>query len=169
MLFTRRDPSPPSSSGSDTLPPGVLPPRSYPGFDPPPYQAPPFEPPRFEPGPPPKLRRTWRWWTPRILGGLFALFVVLVAWLAITAPLSKSLQPIAPPQVTLLAADGTPIARSGAVIASHATSTTNSATSPPRIRGVHQRQVRLSFGGGPGSKRGGSNGGDWNGGGSNPG
>ena len=78
------------------LPPGVLPPRSYPGFDPPPFQSPPFEPPRFEPGPPPKLRRTWRWWTPRILGGLVALFVVLVAWLAITAPLSKSLQPIAP-------------------------------------------------------------------------
>ena len=111
MLFTRRDPNP-----SDALPSAVLPPRSYPGFDPPPFQSPPFEPPRFEPGPPPKPPRTWRWWTPRILGGLFALFMVLVAWLAITAPLSKSLQPIAPPQVTLLAADGTPIARSGAVV-----------------------------------------------------
>ena len=116
MLFTRRDPSPPSSSGPDTLPPGVLPPRSYPGFDPPPFQAIPCEPTRFEPGPPPKPPRTWRWWTPRIVGGLFTLFVVLIAWLAITAPLSKSLQPLRPPQVTLLAADGTPIARSGAVV-----------------------------------------------------
>ena len=40
----------------------------------------------------------------------------MVAWLAITAPLSKSLQPIAPPEITLLAADGSPIARSGAVV-----------------------------------------------------
>jgi penicillin-binding protein 1A len=43
-------------------------------------------------------------------------FVLLVLWLAITAPLSKSLQPIAPPQLTLLAADGQPIARNGANI-----------------------------------------------------
>jgi penicillin-binding protein 1A len=35
----------------------------------------------------------------------------------LTAPLSKSLQPIVPPQLTLLAADGTPIARSGATVA----------------------------------------------------
>ncbi len=47
---------------------------------------------------------------------LLALFVLLVAWLAITAPLSKSLQPIAAPQITLLAADGTPIARNGAMV-----------------------------------------------------
>lgn len=45
-----------------------------------------------------------------------ALFLVLFAWLAVTAPLSKSLEPIAPPEITLLAADGTPIARSGAVV-----------------------------------------------------
>ncbi|KPF65373.1 penicillin-binding protein [Porphyrobacter sp. AAP60] len=66
-------------------------------------------------------RDYWRsrsklWWTGRgILGGL-ALFVVLIGWLTFTAPLSKSLEPIAPPQVTLLASDGTPIARSGAVV-----------------------------------------------------
>lgn len=47
---------------------------------------------------------------------LLILFFILIAWLAITAPLSKSLEPIAPPQITLLAADGTPIARSGAVV-----------------------------------------------------
>lgn len=44
------------------------------------------------------------------------LFILLLAWLAVTAPLSKSLQPIAPPQITLVASDGTPIARSGAVV-----------------------------------------------------
>ena len=46
----------------------------------------------------------------------FVLLLIMIAWLAITAPLSKSLQPIAPPEITLLAADGTPIARSGAVV-----------------------------------------------------
>lgn len=42
--------------------------------------------------------------------------IVLVIWLAVTAPLSKSLQPISPPEITLLAANGTPIARKGAIV-----------------------------------------------------
>lgn len=58
-----------------------------------------------------RLRRILRWITI-----LFLLFLLLVGWLAITAPLSKSLEPIAPPQITLLAADGTPIARMGAIV-----------------------------------------------------
>jgi len=61
-------------------------------------------------------KRTRRWWIKRGLLAFLALFLLLLAWLAITAPLSKSLQPIAPPQLTLLAADGTPIARNGAVV-----------------------------------------------------
>ncbi len=59
--------------------------------------------------------RRKRWWAARILAGAIGLFILLVAWLAITAPLSKSLEPIAAPQITLLAADGTPIARNGAI------------------------------------------------------
>jgi penicillin-binding protein 1A len=60
--------------------------------------------------------RTRLWWTGRgILAG-FGLLALLIGWLAITAPLSKSLAPIAPPQVTLLASDGTPIARQGAIV-----------------------------------------------------
>lgn len=62
-----------------------------------------------------KKRGRW-WWISRGLLALFGLFVLTVLWLAITAPLSKSLQPIAPPEVTLLAADGTPIARTGAIV-----------------------------------------------------
>ncbi len=62
-------------------------------------------------------RRPLRWWIKRGLLAFLAVFFLLVAWLAITAPLSKSLQPIAPPQITLLAADGTPIARNGAMVA----------------------------------------------------
>ncbi|MFN6935464.1 MAG: transglycosylase domain-containing protein, partial [Tsuneonella sp.] len=66
-------------------------------------------------------KRTWlgrrkRWWIVRAAAALTGLFILIVAWLAVTAPLSKSLEPIAPPQLTLLASDGTPIARNGAVI-----------------------------------------------------
>ena len=60
--------------------------------------------------------RRKRWWIVRGLAAMLALFMVMVAWLAITAPLNKSLEPIAPPQITLLASDGTPIARNGAVV-----------------------------------------------------
>jgi len=56
-----------------------------------------------------------RYWAVRIAAALLFILFLLVIWLAITAPLSKSLEPIAPPQITLLAADGTPIARNGAV------------------------------------------------------
>ena len=75
-----------------------------------PGDAPPLTPP-----PPTRFRK----WTRRIGRG-FAVFsfllLLLIGWLAITAPLSKSLEPIAPPQITLLASDGTPIARSGAIV-----------------------------------------------------
>ena len=69
--------------------------------------------------PPPagKSVRTRRWWAIRGVAGLLFAFILLIGYLAITAPLSKSLQPIAPPQITLLASDGTPIARNGAVVA----------------------------------------------------
>ena len=60
--------------------------------------------------------RRKRWWAARIGAALLGLFMLIVAWLAITAPLSKSLEPIASPQITLLASDGTPIARSGAEV-----------------------------------------------------
>lgn len=73
---------------------------------------------RFGPQEPaePEPRTRW-WWIKRGLAGVALAFVLLVGWLAVTAPLSKSLQPIAPPQLTLLASDGTPIARNGAVVA----------------------------------------------------
>jgi penicillin-binding protein 1A len=66
-------------------------------------------------------RDYWRarsrlWWAGRGALAVLAAFVLLVGWLTVTAPLSKSLEPIAPPQVTLLASDGTPIARQGAIV-----------------------------------------------------
>ncbi|WEJ99122.1 MAG: PBP1A family penicillin-binding protein [Candidatus Sphingomonas phytovorans] len=82
---------------------------------------------RFDhaPGPPepyttnlPVVRRRnyWRWLT-RGIGILIILFVLAVGWLAVTAPLSQSLKPLTPPSITLLADDGSPIARRGAIIA----------------------------------------------------
>ncbi|WP_174286768.1 transglycosylase domain-containing protein [Sphingomonas bacterium] len=69
-----------------------------------------------EPPPPPR-RRTGRWrWFLRGLAALLVLLIVAIGWLAITAPLSKSLEPPTPPSITLTAADGTPIARRGALL-----------------------------------------------------
>lgn len=61
-------------------------------------------------------KRDWRKWIVRGIATFLILFVLAFAWLAFTAPLSKSLQPPAPPSITLLSAEGRPIARRGAVI-----------------------------------------------------
>lgn len=61
-------------------------------------------------------KRSKLWWTGRGVLATFAILALLIGWLTVTAPLSKSLEPIAPPQVTLLASDGTPIARQGAIV-----------------------------------------------------
>src|SRR3712207_4263154 len=61
---------------------------------------------------PSRLRLTRR----RIALAALVGFLFLLLWLAVTAPLSRSLEPIAEPSVTLLAADGTPIARRGAIV-----------------------------------------------------
>ncbi|WP_417591814.1 transglycosylase domain-containing protein [Parasphingorhabdus sp.] len=74
-------------------------------------------PPRIEePVAPLKKPRGKWWWVSRGLAAALFLFILLVAYLAITAPLSKSLQPIVPPQITLLTSDGQPFARNGAVV-----------------------------------------------------
>jgi penicillin-binding protein 1A len=62
-------------------------------------------------------KRNWLRYASWAIAGFIMLFFVAVAWLALTAPLSKSLQPPAPPSITLLSAEGKPIARRGAVIA----------------------------------------------------
>jgi penicillin-binding protein 1A len=71
--------------------------------------------PELPPAPAPRpWWRRWRW--KHVILGLLALFMLMIAWLAITAPLSKSLQPIAAPTLTLLSVEGEPIARRGADI-----------------------------------------------------
>ena len=95
----RRQAEPPPPSGSFW--PQSLEPQ-HPGLQPPELQPPPL---------PPRRRRWYR--RPGII--LAILFGALFLWLAVTAPLSKSLQPIAPPGIVLLSADGRPIARRGAI------------------------------------------------------
>lgn len=69
-----------------------------------------------EPPAPPRGRAgPWRW-VMRGAGIGIVLLVLAIGWLAITAPLSKSLKPPTPPSITLTADDGTPIARRGAII-----------------------------------------------------
>lgn len=71
-------------------------------------------------GPPPPLPPGWRpspmRWVARGLGVVIVLLVIAIVWLAITAPLSKSLEPPVPPSITLLSAESEPIARHGADI-----------------------------------------------------
>ena len=55
-------------------------------------------------------------WITRGLGIAIILLVIAITWLAITAPLSKSLEPPVPPSITLTSDDGIPIARRGAII-----------------------------------------------------
>jgi penicillin-binding protein 1A len=96
--------------------------RAAPPPPPPPPVPPEGPPPSGEDGAtnlPAIRKRRFRWrWLSWGIAGLILLFVLAVAWLALTAPLSKSLQPPAPPSITLLSAEGKPIARRGAVIAS---------------------------------------------------
>ncbi|ABC62627.1 transglycosylase domain-containing protein [Erythrobacter litoralis] len=60
--------------------------------------------------------RRKRWWIVRFFAAALMAFLALIAFLALTTPLDKSLEPVVPPQMTLLAADGTPIARNGAIV-----------------------------------------------------
>jgi penicillin-binding protein 1A len=67
------------------------------------------------PLPPPRRVGALRWMA-RGAAALIVLLVVAIGWLAVTAPLSRSLKPPTPPSITLTADDGTPIARRGAII-----------------------------------------------------
>lgn len=61
----------------------------------------------------PKPRRRWLRRLPKIAAGVLLVFFGIVAWLAVTAPLGKALEPLETPALVLTAADGTPIARRG--------------------------------------------------------
>jgi penicillin-binding protein 1A len=83
--------------------------------------------------PPPRRRsraRSILRWTLRGTGVLMVLLVIAIGWLAVTAPLSRSLRPPTPPSITLLASDGTtPIARRGAIVGTPV----DASTLPPHV------------------------------------
>ncbi|MCW6537527.1 transglycosylase domain-containing protein [Sphingomonas lycopersici] len=84
-------------------------------------------PPRMRPAD--RAKRIWRWMV-RGAAALVVLLVIAIGWLAFTAPLSQSLKPPTPPSITLTAADGTPIARRGAIIGAPV----DAAKLPPHVR-----------------------------------
>ena len=59
---------------------------------------------------PVRTRRRWRWVKWALL-----LLAVFAAWLAITTPLGRALEPLPAPAMLLMSADGQPIARRGSV------------------------------------------------------
>lgn len=94
--------------------------------------------------PPPPRRR---WLKKRyIASGLLLFFMLAVIWLAVTAPLSRSLQPIAPPSITLVASDGSPIARKGAMVAQPVKLSELPAHVPQAFMAVEDRNFRSHIG-----------------------
>jgi penicillin-binding protein 1A len=117
MFFRRSKPSPqPTDLDSRLAAFDQAYASAFPG-DPQPWDTPSL-PSADEPAPKrkPLLGKSRWWWISRCFAAFLLLLMVIILWLAFTAPLSKSLQPIAPPRITLLAWDGTPIARNGAVV-----------------------------------------------------
>jgi len=60
---------------------------------------------------PPKRRRRW----PLVLYSIAGLLFITIIWLAITAPLSRALEPLPDPALLLLSDEGRPIALRGAI------------------------------------------------------
>ena len=87
----------------------------------------------------------WRW-VVRAMAAAVMLVFVAIGWLILTAPLSKSLQPLTPPSITLLASNGTPIARRGATIGKPV----DAATLPDHVTGaflaIEDRRFRSHWG-----------------------
>lgn len=77
---------------------------------------------------------------------LAALLLLAIIWLAITAPLSRSLKPYAPPILTLESADGTVIARKGAYILQPVRLSELPARVPQAFIAIEDRRFRQHWG-----------------------
>jgi penicillin-binding protein 1A len=72
---------------------------------------------QIEPPPPPGTKRARRiLMIKRGIKLFFLIFILIVAWLTITAPLSRSLGNAEAPSLTILSAEGEPIARRGSIM-----------------------------------------------------
>lgn len=118
---------------SSTADPAAPPPREF-GAGPPSAFAPPT----------PWRRRL------QILGWIIAaglaLLMLVIGWLAVTAPLSRSLRPIAPPSISLMSTDGHLIARRGAVIDTPVTIAQLPAHVPQAFMAIEDRRFYSHWG-----------------------
>ena len=73
----------------------------------------PAAPPEAGQSPPEKPKRKRRW--PLVLYAIFAVVLVTLIWLIVTAPLSRALEPLDDPAILLVSVEGRPIARRGAI------------------------------------------------------
>ncbi|MBV2146962.1 PBP1A family penicillin-binding protein [Sphingobium sp. AS12] len=123
----------PMTDPSSTVDPASLPPREF-GAGPPSAFAPPT----------PWRRRL------QILGWIIAaglaLLMLMIGWLAVTAPLSRSLRPIAPPSISLMSADSHLIARRGAVIDTPVTIAQLPAHVPQAFMAIEDRRFYSHWG-----------------------
>ncbi|MBA4754941.1 MAG: PBP1A family penicillin-binding protein [Sphingobium sp.] len=123
----------PMTDPSSTADPAAPPPREF-GAGPPSAFAPPT----------PWRRRL------QILGWIIAaglaLLMLAIGWLAVTAPLSRSLRPIAPPSISLMSTDGHLIARRGAVIDTPVTIAQLPAHVPQAFMAIEDRRFYSHWG-----------------------
>ncbi|WCP14546.1 Penicillin-binding protein 1F [Sphingobium sp. AntQ-1] len=113
-----------------------------------PFAQPPRE---FGAGPPSAFARPTPWRrrlqiTGWVIAAGLAVLMILVAWLAVTAPLSRSLKPIAPPSISLTSADGHLIARRGAVIDRPVTMAELPAHVPQAFMAIEDRRFMTHWG-----------------------
>lgn len=94
----------------------------------------------------PLRKRPWWRWTMRGLAAFIVLFTITIGWLIFTAPLSKSLEPPVPPSITLLSAEGTPIARTGAEVGKPVDATKLPAHVVDAFIAVEDRRFRSHWG-----------------------
>jgi penicillin-binding protein 1A len=123
----------PMTDPSSTIDPAQLAPREF-GAGPPSAFAPPT----------PWRRRVqiFGW----IVAAGLAVLMLLVGWLAVTAPLSRSLRPIAPPSISLMSADSHLIARRGAIIDTPVTIAQLPAHVPQAFMAIEDRRFYSHWG-----------------------
>jgi len=105
--------------------------------------APPIAPPPEGPTPPPKRRRRW------LKISLYATFVFLVAviaWLVISAPLGRALEPLDDPAMLLLSEEGRPIARRGAIKEAPVEAARLDPLTPAAFIAIEDRRFRTHWG-----------------------
>jgi penicillin-binding protein 1A len=123
----------PMNESAPPIAPDALPPREF-GAGPPSAFAPPTP-----------WRRRFQIFGWLVAAGL-AVLMILIAWLAVTAPLSQSLKPIAPPAISLMSADGHLIARRGAVIDKPVTMEELPAHVPQAFMAIEDRRFQSHWG-----------------------